>query len=139
MKVIEIILEFSSDYWSDCGIDFSMEFLHEFSHSDWAKLQKECCSVLTSVEWKIRCAEALGDIEPEESLNILMLLLRSESEELVFSALDSINSSWHIARLDDNLIDELLCFIDTLPVSGVIPDIVVKSLVSKLVSSRTSK
>ena len=129
-------LYFSSDYWADCGIDFSLQFLREFSQSDWLKLQKECCSEFTSVEWKMRCAETLSDVGTAESLNILMLLLRSENEELVLGALDSINSSLRFSRLDDDLVDELICFIDALPVPGVIQDIVVKSLKVRLLSSK---
>lgn len=129
-------LEFSPDYWADFGIDFSMQFLSEFSHSDWLKLKKECCSELTPAGWKIRCAETLSDASTEESLDILMLLLKSENEELVLGALDSINSSLRSSHLDDSKVKELLCFIDGLPASGVIQDAVVNSLKVKLVGER---
>lgn len=53
--------DFSDDYWSDEGIGFAVEKLSAFTREDWSRLKNE--SNNRSVEWVIRCAETLGDVE----------------------------------------------------------------------------
>lgn len=64
-------------------------------------------------------AETLSDIGTEKSLAIVILLLKSGNDELVLASLDSINPSLRVARLDEDVIDELIGIIERLHASGV--------------------
>ena len=71
----EIALGVEDGAWHEYNLQVAAEVLSEFSAGDWENLQAVVLS--KPAYWQERCAEAAGDIESDESVQILTMLLGS--------------------------------------------------------------
>jgi hypothetical protein len=90
-----------SDYWSDEGIDIASAMLIKFSDQDWTELSTHCA--LKPVEWQVRCAEILDSVPNPISVEILVKFLRSDCDEVVVAAADSLRSIGNVEISADSL------------------------------------
>lgn len=59
--------------WHECHLDLTSDELQEFSQEDWDYLLAVAPS--RPAWWQVRCAEAVGQIDCEQSVRILLALL----------------------------------------------------------------
>ena len=80
----------SEDYWTDVGVDIAASKISQFDNSCWNEL--ESALLAKSQVWRGRCAESLGDSNDERALRVLLALLKTEDEPVVFHVIESIES-----------------------------------------------
>lgn len=96
---------FSVDYWSDEGIGIAAEKVTKFTNNDWGRLKLIIEN--RNADWLVRCAEVLGDIENDASIEILLELIKNKNIEVQISALDSISALLDNVHIEDSRIIEL--------------------------------
>ncbi|MDM5182197.1 hypothetical protein PO883_34070 [Massilia sp. DJPM01] len=61
--------------WHDYNLEVSSSLLKDFSSDDWIKLKEEI--FFHPAYWQARCAEAIGYMENENGVNILIAVINS--------------------------------------------------------------
>lgn len=82
--------EFSSDYWSDLGIDEAITLMDDFNSEDWELLRNEIKNA--NPKSQVRCAQTLGDSYSKQAFEVLMVLTKSSDVSVVVASLDSLSS-----------------------------------------------
>lgn len=94
--------DFSSDYWSDVGLDIACEMLNKFSKNDWTSLSNNWTKQIAI--WKERCAETLDSGQTDDGLALLLAMIYDSNVDVVIAAVDSLRSwpknSIHLTDLD---------------------------------------
>lgn len=121
---------FSTDYWSDEGISHAAGIVSEFTEKDWEELtsslpkRNEC--------WQIRCADSLGDVENNPSLNTLLKLLNSENAEVKIAVLDSVSALLSCGLNAADHQDKVRRVIEQINSESSVVNMMLKSLEAKL-------
>ncbi|MBN0989739.1 HEAT repeat domain-containing protein [Amphritea pacifica] len=121
---------FSIDYWSDEGISHAAEIVSEFTEKDWEELISSFPK--QSENWLVRCAESLGDVENNSSLDTLLNLLNSQSEEVQIAALDSMNALLSSGVSAGGNKDRIKIAIKNINSESTVANMMLKSLGDKL-------
>ena len=79
------------DYWYDVAMSDAIDFLQHFSEEDWAGLE-DLMNERPAL-WQVSCAETLSEsTDKERSFNLLTTLMVAGCDDVMVSALDSINA-----------------------------------------------
>ena len=76
------------DYWSDVGVDDCVRILILFNDEDWSALTEKISS--RPCYWLKRCADVLGQLPCEKSLNALIRIAVVGDHDAAVAALDSL-------------------------------------------------
>jgi len=121
---------FSIDYWSDEGISQAANIVSEFTENDWEELDSSLSNQNES--WQIRCAESLGDVENNYSLDILLTLLNSESSEVQIAVLDSVSALLSSGMSAIDCQNDIRRVIEQIDSESSVVNMMIKSLETKL-------
>lgn len=80
----------SADLWGDYLKIEAISYLEDFDLEDWGELSLSIESA--SKGWLEKCAELLSEGDPEQSIKLLLHLLKNPAEEVVETAIDSLAS-----------------------------------------------
>lgn len=82
--------DFSTNFWSDEGIDASCEILSKFSAEDWIALASKWREKTNN--WKVRCAETIDSYPSHLVMDILLDMLGEDNADVIIAAADSLRS-----------------------------------------------
>ena len=124
------------NYWSDVLVLNAVFCLNKFSEKEWILLKSAVKDASHSSDWLCACAETLSEAEDfHQAISILLSLIYSDSLNVRFAALDSVNSL--LSQVDGNnlqvsdlykLKDILTLYEDTQGITAIM----IKSLKVKL-------
>lgn len=121
---------FSIDYWSDEGISCASEMVSEFTEQDWEDLVSSLPE--QNENWLVRCAESLGDVESNSSLDTLFNLLNFQSKDIQIAALDSMNALLSSGVSAGGNKDRIKIVIENINSESSVVNMMLKSLGDKL-------
>lgn len=101
-----------------------------FSDKDWNELLGEVLS--KSIEWQIKLANCVGEIENEFALNCLLLLVEVENDELFEACIDSLRNFDELNNGEFDVISIKNKIEKIIPRSGNVSKIILRDFMNNL-------
>ncbi|MEN2428231.1 hypothetical protein [Chromobacterium vaccinii] len=120
-------LPFPPDHWYDIGVEYVSALVEKFQDTDWQALTDALGD--RSVEWRMKCAEAIDVSSSRNATHILMNLLAAPEDSVVIAAADSLRSREALKNtISEDEIARLrkIMVVGSPPVKAVIGDLLKK-------------